>query len=69
MTPWVDDARIARDGIALYCPAADLVCMKALNARAAAERVAKRIEVEMSRTFLGIADKPERYVIVTIPPR
>jgi dolichyl-phosphate-mannose-protein mannosyltransferase len=69
LTPWVDEARIARDGIALYCPAADSVCMKALNARAAKSAVGKRVEVEVSRTFLGIADKPERYVIVTIPPR
>ena len=69
LTPWVDDARIAREGIALYCPAADLVCMKALNARAAESVVGRRVEVEISRTFLGIAGKPERYVIVTIPPR
>jgi len=69
LTPWVDDARIAREGIALYCPAADSICMRALNARAAESVVGKRVEVEISRTFLGIAGKPERYVIVTIPPR
>jgi hypothetical protein len=40
-----------------------------LNARAARSVVGKRVEVDVSRTFLGIADKPERYVIVTIPPR
>jgi hypothetical protein len=68
LTPWVDDARIAREGIALYCPAADIVCMKALNARAAESVVGRRVELELSRRFLGIAGKPERYVIVTIPP-
>jgi 4-amino-4-deoxy-L-arabinose transferase-like glycosyltransferase len=69
LTPWVDEARIARDGIALYCPAADAVCMRALNARAARSDVGKRVEADISRTFLGIADPPVRYVIVTIPPR
>jgi 4-amino-4-deoxy-L-arabinose transferase-like glycosyltransferase len=69
LTPWVDDARIAREGIAVYCPAEDLVCMRALNARAAGSVVGKRVEVAISRTFLGIADKPVRYVIVTIPPQ
>jgi hypothetical protein len=69
LTPWVDEARIAREGIALYCPADDSICMNALNARAAASAVGKRVEVEISRTFLGIADQPVRYVIVTIPPR
>jgi hypothetical protein len=28
----------------------------------------KRVEVEVSRTYFGFADPPERYVIVTIPP-
>ena len=51
LTPWVDEARIARDGIALYCPAADSVCMKALNARAAGSVVGKRVEVEVSRSI------------------
>jgi hypothetical protein len=68
LTPWVDEARIAREGIALYCPAEDFVCMRALNARAARSVVGKRVEVDISRTFLGIADKPARYVIVTITP-
>jgi 4-amino-4-deoxy-L-arabinose transferase-like glycosyltransferase len=68
LTPWVDEARIAREGIALYCPAEDFVCMRALNARAARSVVGKRVEVDISRTFLGIADTPARYVIVTIPP-
>src|SRR4029077_4753028 len=69
LTPWVDEARIAREGIVLYCPADDSICMKALNSRAAGSAVAKRVEVELSRRFLGIADKPVRYVIVTIPPQ
>ena len=48
--------------------------MRALNAQAAkvvasGGVVGKRVEVEVSRSFLGIADKPERYVIVTVPPR
>jgi 4-amino-4-deoxy-L-arabinose transferase-like glycosyltransferase len=69
LTPWVDEARIARDGIALFCPAADAVCMRALNARATRSDAGKRVEADISRTFLGIADAPVRYVIVAIPPR
>jgi Dolichyl-phosphate-mannose-protein mannosyltransferase len=69
LTPWVDDARIARDGIALYCPAADGPCMKALDAWTARSPAAKRTEIEVSRSFLGSADKAERYVVLIIPPR
>ena len=28
----------------------------------------KRAEVELVRTHFGIAGKPERYVIITMPP-
>jgi hypothetical protein len=69
LTPWVDDARIARDGIALYCPATDGVCMRALEVWAARSGGSKRSEIEVSRSFLGTADKPEHYVILIIPPR
>jgi Dolichyl-phosphate-mannose-protein mannosyltransferase len=69
LTPWVDDARIARDGIALYCPATDGPCTKALDAWAARSAASKRSEIEVSRRFLGTADKPERYVVLIIPPR
>jgi Dolichyl-phosphate-mannose-protein mannosyltransferase len=69
LTPWVDDARIARDGIALYCPAVDGPCMKALDAWATRSPAANRTEIEVSRSFLGTADEAERYVILIIPPR
>jgi len=68
VTPWTDEARIAREGIAIYCPLDVGTCMAALNARAAAAPAAKRVEVELSRTYLGVADTPERYVIAIIPP-
>jgi 4-amino-4-deoxy-L-arabinose transferase-like glycosyltransferase len=67
LTFWVDEARIARDGIALYCSTTDDVCMRALEARTPAG--ATRKEVEVSRTYLGAADTPDRVVIVLVPPR
>jgi hypothetical protein len=39
-----------------------------MNARAAKGPIGKRVEVELSRTYFGVADMPVRYVIVTIPP-
>ncbi len=68
LTPWVDDARIARDGIALYCPVADGPCMMALDTWAARNAKSKRSEIEVSRRFLGTTDKRERYVVLIIPP-
>jgi hypothetical protein len=48
---------------------AESLCMRALQDRAAKAPAAHRVEVEISRSYLGAADKAERYLIVTIPPQ
>ena len=69
MTPWIDDATLARDGIAMVCPADNVLCMNALNARASAAPGGKRAEVDISRRYMGTSDPPQHFVIATIPPR
>jgi len=69
VTPWIDEAQVARDGIALACPVEESTCMAALEARAARGPVGRRTEVEVTRRYLGTDDKPDRFVIVTIRPR
>jgi 4-amino-4-deoxy-L-arabinose transferase-like glycosyltransferase len=69
VTPWTDEARIARDGIVLFCPMRENLCMKALDKRVADAPQGRRVEVTISRDFLGMAGPPERYVIVAIPPQ
>jgi hypothetical protein len=68
VTPWTDAARVAREGIALFCPADLAWCVQRMNERAASGPAGQRVEVELSRTYFGTADTPERYLIVTIPP-
>jgi hypothetical protein len=68
-TPWVDDARVARDGMALVCPLKEAGCLRAVEAYAAARPVARRLEVEISRSYFGVSDAPERYLIIIIRPR
>ncbi len=69
MTPWIDNAKLARDGIAMVCPADNVLCMNALNARASAAAGGKRAEVDISRRYMGTSDPPQHFVIATIPPR
>jgi len=69
MTPWADEARIARQGIVLYCPVTENRCMDSLNRRAAVAPQGRRVEVDISRTFLGIPGPVTRYVIMAIPPQ
>jgi hypothetical protein len=68
-TPWADESHIAREGIALVCPASVAWCVQAIEARAAGKPTAHRSEVEIVRRHLGVTGKPERYLIITIPPQ
>lgn len=68
VTPWTDDARVAHQGIAMFCPVEQSTCVKAMNERAARGPAGKRIEIELARMYFGSADEPVRYVIVTVPP-
>jgi Dolichyl-phosphate-mannose-protein mannosyltransferase len=68
VTPWVDEAQVARDGIALVCPVEENECIQVLDARAARNSASRRTEVEISRRYLGTADEPERFVIAVVPP-
>jgi len=66
-TPWADDARIAREGIALVCAADDAICMHFLTRYAG--DAAKRSEVTLSRSYFGVAGAPVRYAIAIVPPK
>ena len=66
--PWTNEADVARDGIAMVCPTDVSICMNALNAHAAKASNAKRAEVTLARSYLGVPGKAERFVIVAIPP-
>jgi hypothetical protein len=68
-TPWADDTRIARQGIALVCAVDDAGCMHAVDTLASRLAAGKRSEVEIVRSYLGVAAKPERYSIITVPPQ
>jgi 4-amino-4-deoxy-L-arabinose transferase-like glycosyltransferase len=67
-TPWVDAARMAREGIVVVCAADERSCVSAADALAARGPKGRRVEVEIARSYLGFAGAPRRYVIETIPP-
>jgi 4-amino-4-deoxy-L-arabinose transferase-like glycosyltransferase len=66
-TPWVDDSRIDREGIAIVCPQPEIECVDAMNAYAA-RYGAKIEEVTRARHFFGTDDASMRYEIAIIPP-
>ena len=67
--PPVDPQRVTRDGIAMACVASDTYCTDRIAPRVAASPPGRRAEVEIVRSYLGVAGAPQRYLIVTVPPR
>ena len=66
-TPWVDDDRIKRDGIAIVCWADDADCLeRAKTYTANPNTVIERLS--LARSFFGTRDKPVQYQIAIIPP-
>jgi Dolichyl-phosphate-mannose-protein mannosyltransferase len=68
------EERIRRDGLAMLCPVRTRIAVRANWCRInAISRIwcsipGKRKEIEVSRRYLGIDGKPERYLLVTLPP-
>ena len=71
VTPWIDEARVARDGIALVLPGRGTsLCMEALECACGTR--CRRAAASKSRSraaTCGTDDKPDRFVIVTLRPR
>jgi hypothetical protein len=67
-TPWVDPARIEREGIAIVCPRVEPGCVNELSGYAA--RYGGKVnDVTLARRFFGTSDTPIEYRIAIIPPR
>jgi len=59
-------AMIVENGLAVVCFAEDADCRRAAMA---ADPSAKPVETDIVRNFMGIAGKPQRYMVLIIPPR
>lgn len=68
-TPWVSDDRIRREGMAMVCPEPEPFCMRALAPYAARYHAVDDEHIVVSRRYLGIAGRPQRYEIVIILPQ
>ncbi|MCL4802637.1 MAG: glycosyltransferase family 39 protein [Burkholderiales bacterium] len=69
LSPWATDARIARDGLAMVCPAGDPHCVKQMTERLRRAHADPPVEIEVTRRWLGLASPPARFLIGVVPPR
>jgi hypothetical protein len=73
--PWVTPELIARDGAAMACHLypdqhdCTIVIKRAMDKAIARNPPPRRVEVTITRSYLGIPGKPERYLIIAAPPR
>jgi hypothetical protein len=68
LSPWADDARIARDGIAVMV-APDSPYLDMTEKYLATVPVARRTEVTLARRWLGFENAPKKFMIAIVPPR
>ncbi len=66
LSPWVDQARIDREGMAIVCPYDFLHCLDNIK-RYAPNAPAK--DFIITRKWLGFESPPERFTIVILPPK
>jgi hypothetical protein len=63
------DAELAARGMALVCSTDSPDWVGAAAAKAAGDPASSRVDVDITRNFLGIPGRTQRYVIFIIPPR
>jgi 4-amino-4-deoxy-L-arabinose transferase-like glycosyltransferase len=64
--PWVDAARLKRDGVAIVCVAADAGCGLPATALGL---TGTRTEADVWRSYFGTQGRPGRYTIIIVPPQ
>jgi 4-amino-4-deoxy-L-arabinose transferase-like glycosyltransferase len=78
LSPWVNDERIAREGIAVVCGADDTrpmawgpwntTCLEAVDNLVKQGLLVQRTELELARHWLWLTGPPQRFVIAVVPP-
>jgi hypothetical protein len=67
-TPWADDERIKREGIAVFCTMTNQRCINKLEALVRGAAESRTIEVTITRRYFGIKDVPVSYTVALIAP-
>jgi 4-amino-4-deoxy-L-arabinose transferase-like glycosyltransferase len=69
LSPWVDAARITRDGMAIMCANDDEFCLLGLDRLTAGRTAGRGAERTLTRRWLWFESAPKRFTIVILPPQ
>lgn len=61
-------AQLQSSGLVLVCEATDDQCTLQSSQIASLNPASRKIQIELVRYFLGVAGRPQRYLLVLIPP-
>jgi len=67
-TPWVDEDRIRREGVAIVCPAQETDCVTAMTGYAARYSNAEIGNIDLARRYFGVLNTPVHLQILIVPP-
>jgi 4-amino-4-deoxy-L-arabinose transferase-like glycosyltransferase len=67
-TPWANEGRIKREGIAVFCPTEVRQCMEILESFARSAPASRRSEFTLTDRYLGIKGATVSYVMIAIAP-
>lgn len=68
LSPRINERVIARDGMAIICPADDPGCLGVIDAEMKKGAMGRRTEVEIVPRWFGFAGTPNKFIIATIAP-
>ena len=68
LSPWVDDERIRRGGMAIMCEDTPL-CLQFMEHVAAPFGGGRRADLTLARRWLGFESEPKHFVILVVPPK
>lgn len=68
-TPWVDEDRIKRQGVAIVCPIDMAECVRAMDSYATRYPLGSVEEAALARQYMGSSEPSVHYRILIIPPQ
>ena len=69
LSPWVDQRRVARDGVAMVCPLDDSWCIDRMKTVAMEYPNVRTLDLDIQPSWIGLVGPSQRFAVTVIAPR
>jgi dolichyl-phosphate-mannose-protein mannosyltransferase len=69
LSPWVNQRRVERDGVAIACPFDELWCIDRMKALATDQPGAQTLDLDVTPSWFGLAGPSQRFAVTIVTPR